>query len=92
MHNEELHKLYSPNAIKVVTSRRNGLGRDCSIHERDENANDILIGKPEMKRTLWRHVHRCLNNVISYLKGAVRFCTGVIWLGVRSIGKLICTL
>jgi hypothetical protein len=34
------------------------MGRICSTHGKDENAYDMLVGKPERKRPLGRPRHR----------------------------------
>jgi hypothetical protein len=39
------------------------MGGACSIHERDENAYNILVVKPERKKPLGRPRHRWEDNI-----------------------------
>jgi hypothetical protein len=55
LHNEELHNLYaSPNAIKVIKSRRMRLAGHVARVGEMRNAYTILVEKPEGKRPLER--------------------------------------
>jgi hypothetical protein len=63
LHYEELHNLYgSPSIIRIIKSRRMRwaglvarMGKKISYR--------ILVGKPEGKRPLGRHIHRLEHNI-----------------------------
>jgi hypothetical protein len=70
LHNKELHNLYiSPNIIRVMKSRRMRWVGHVSRMGETINAYNILVGKPEGKRTLGRSEHRCENNIRLYFRG-----------------------
>jgi hypothetical protein len=58
-HKEELHNLYaSPNIIGMNKSRRMRWAGHIAHMVEVRNAQSILVGKPESKRSLWgpRHI------------------------------------
>jgi hypothetical protein len=60
LHNEELHNIYaSPNIIKIIKSKRMRQMRHVANMGEMINAYKILVRKPEGKRQLGRHRHRC---------------------------------
>jgi hypothetical protein len=63
LHNEELHNLYSsPNAIRMVKSRRmRWTGHVARMGEKTD-AYRILAGKPEGRRSLGRPRRRWVDN------------------------------
>jgi hypothetical protein len=66
LHNEELHNFYSwPSIIRMIKSR---MGRVCSTHGAKRDAWEIMVGKPEGKRSLRRHKRRWKNNIKTDLK------------------------
>jgi hypothetical protein len=70
LHNEELRYLYSsPNIVWLIKSRKMRL---VSINGR--GAYRDLVGKPEGKRPLGRHNHKCQDNtyIKMYLKNWLR--------------------
>jgi hypothetical protein len=54
------------------------MGRTCSTHARDENANIIFDGKPQEKRLLGRHKLRWEDNIKINLRGLG--CEAVDWI------------
>jgi hypothetical protein len=62
LHNEELHNLYLlPSIIRMIKSRRvRWTGQAAQM---GENANRILMGKPEGKRPLGRPRCRWVDNI-----------------------------
>jgi hypothetical protein len=62
LHNEELHNLY-PSQVK-----EDEMGRKCSTNGEKRNANMILVGNPEGKRSLGRTRRRWVNNIKMYLR------------------------
>jgi hypothetical protein len=52
------------------------MGRDVARTVR-ENAYRILVGKPEVKRTLGKPIHRCENNIKIILTEIVLVCFGL---------------
>ena len=50
LHNEELHRLYSPNIVRVIKSRRLRWARHVARMEEGRSAFKILTGKPTGKR------------------------------------------
>jgi hypothetical protein len=67
LHNEELHNLYfSPSKNCIMISRRMGwVGHVARIGKK--TAYGLLVGKPEVKRTLARPRRRWLDNIKIYL-------------------------
>jgi len=67
LHNEELHTV--PKIVRVIKSRRMiWEGRVAHIREM-RNADKILIGKPEAKRSCGRPRHRWKDNMRVDLRG-----------------------
>jgi hypothetical protein len=63
LHNEELHKLYSPlSIIRLIKSRRMRLGRACSTNG-ETNAYRIMVVKPDGNRPLGRSRRRWVDNI-----------------------------
>jgi hypothetical protein len=58
MHNEELHGLYASLNISLIKSRRMRLAGYAARMVEMRNAYDILVGKPEGKRSFGRRRHR----------------------------------
>jgi hypothetical protein len=59
LHNEELHNLYkSPNITQVIKPRRMTWPRHVACMGVMRNGYNILVGKPEGKRSNVRHRHR----------------------------------
>jgi hypothetical protein len=54
------------------------MGRECSTNVEKRNANRILVGKPEGKRTLGRPRCRWVDNI----KMDLRVISGMNWIGV----------
>jgi hypothetical protein len=68
LHNEELRNLYaSPNIIREIKSRRIRRGHVAHTEEM-RNAYNILVGKPERKRSLGRPRSRWEDNTGMYLR------------------------
>lgn len=44
------------------------MGRACSVQEEHENVYEILVGKPEGRRSLGRHRTRWEDNIKMHLK------------------------
>jgi hypothetical protein len=64
LHNEELHNLYfSPNIIRMIKSRRMRWAGHVARMGETRNAYWIVVGKPEVKRSLGRPRRRCLDNI-----------------------------
>jgi hypothetical protein len=47
-----------PNIIRMIKSRRIRMGIACSTHGEKRNAYRILVGKPEQKRPIGRHIRK----------------------------------
>jgi hypothetical protein len=64
LHNEELHNLYSsPNAIRIIKSRRMRWAGHVARMGEKRNSYRILVGKPEEKRPLGRPRRRWADNI-----------------------------
>jgi hypothetical protein len=63
LHNEERHNLYSsPNIIRMIKSRRMRWAWHVTRTEEKSNAHGVLVGKPEVKRSLGKPRRRWLLN------------------------------
>jgi hypothetical protein len=62
LHNEELHKLYSPNIIRMIKSKRMRLAGHVARMGEKRNACRIFVGKPEGKTPLGRPTCRWVDN------------------------------
>jgi hypothetical protein len=59
LHNEKLNALYSsPNIIQVIKSRRMRWAGHVACMGEGRDAYRILVGRPEGRRPLGRHMHR----------------------------------
>jgi hypothetical protein len=59
LHNEELHNLYSsPNIVRMIKLRRKKWAGHLARVGEKSIAYRILVGKPEGKRSLGRHIRR----------------------------------
>jgi hypothetical protein len=68
LHNEELCKLYcSPNIVWLKKQKKMRL-----VLTYGRGAYRDLVGKPEGKRPLGRHNHKCQDNIKMYLKNWLR--------------------
>ena len=64
MSKKELYALYfSPNIIRVVTSRRLRLARHVARMGESRGAYEVLVGKPEGRRPLGRRRRRWEDNI-----------------------------
>jgi hypothetical protein len=78
LHSEELHNLYaSQNISRVTKSRRMRFVGHVARMGEMRNAYNILVGKPEGKRTLGRSRYRWEDKIMN-LKDIV--CEGVDWI------------
>jgi hypothetical protein len=65
LHNEELHDFYaSPNIIRMIKSRRMRCEGHVAWMGEMRNTYNILVGKPEGKRTLGRTKRRRLEWIL----------------------------
>jgi hypothetical protein len=70
LHNEELHNLYSsPKIIIVIRSTKMRWARHVAGLEEKRNAYRILVGKPEVRRSLGRPRRRWMDNIKIDLTG-----------------------
>jgi hypothetical protein len=77
--NEELHSLYSSQSIiRMIRSRRVRWAGHVARKEEKRNANRILVGKPEGKRTLGRQRRRGWTK----LKWILERQNGMVWIGL----------
>jgi hypothetical protein len=59
LNNEELHDLYfSPSTIRIIKARWMRWARHVSRTGEKENANRLLVGKPQRRRPLGRQRRR----------------------------------
>jgi len=64
LHNEELNDLYSsPNTVRVIKSRRMRWAGQVARMGEDRGVYRILVGKPEVRRTLERPRRRWVANI-----------------------------
>jgi hypothetical protein len=64
LHNEELHGLYSsPSIVRVMKARRMRWVGHVACMGEVRGAYNILVGKPEGRRTLGRPRHRWEDNI-----------------------------
>jgi hypothetical protein len=64
LHNEELNDLYSlPNIVRVVKSRRMKWAGHVARMGEDRRVHRVLVGKPEVKRSLGRPRSRWEDNI-----------------------------
>jgi hypothetical protein len=64
LHNEELHDLCSsPSIIRIIKSRRMRWASHVARMGEKRTAYRLLVGKPELKRSLGRPRHRGVNNI-----------------------------
>jgi hypothetical protein len=53
----------SPSIIRMIKSRRMGLGRHVARMGEKRNTYRLLLGKPEGKRPLGRPIRRSVDNI-----------------------------
>jgi hypothetical protein len=64
LRNEELNDLYSlPNIVRGVNWRRMRWEGHVARMGEERGVHRVLVGKPEGKRTLWRHRRRWEDNI-----------------------------
>jgi len=66
------------------------MGRACSTYGERIVAYRISVGKPEGKRPLGRPKHRWEDDIkMDVQEVGWRAWTGLIWLGIRTVGELM---
>jgi hypothetical protein len=81
VHNEELHNLYcSPSIIRIIESKRMRWVGYVARMGAKRNAYKILVGKPEVKRSLGRPRRRWEDNIKMVLREIG--CGGMDWIDV----------
>jgi hypothetical protein len=63
LHNEELNDLYSVPNVRLVNSRRMRWAGHVAHMGEDRVVHRVLLGKPEVKRTLGRSRNRWKDNI-----------------------------
>jgi hypothetical protein len=63
LHNDELHRLYSPNIVRVIKSRRMRWVGHVACMEEGRGTYRVLVGRPKSKIPLGRHRHRWEDNI-----------------------------
>jgi hypothetical protein len=64
LHNEELRDLYSsPSINRIIKSRRMRWAGHMARMGEKRNVYGLLVGKPEVKRPLWRPRHGWIDNI-----------------------------
>ena len=58
LHNEELNDPNSPSIFRVIKPRKIRLARHVARTGERRGVYRVLVGKPELKRQLWRPRHR----------------------------------
>ena len=73
--NEELNDLYpSPNTVRVIKSRRMRWAGHVARMEEGRGMHKVLVGKPDVKRPLWRPRRRLKDNIKMDLQEVGRGC------------------
>jgi hypothetical protein len=89
LHYEQLRNLYSSSStIRMIKSRRMRWERYVA-RMGEMNAYWILVGKPEGKRPLGKPRRRWVDNIKMDLRYDRVVWTGLIWLGIGTIGGLL---
>ena len=81
LHNEEINDLYSsPNIVRVIKSRRIRWAGHVARMGEERGEYRVLVGKPEVKRSLGRPRRRWVDNIRMDLQEVG--CGYVDWTGV----------
>ena len=81
LHNEELNDLYSsPNTVRVIKSRRMRWAGQMARMGEERVVYRILVGKPEVRRTLERPRRRWVDNIRMDLQEVG--CRYMNWIGL----------
>jgi hypothetical protein len=83
----------SPDIIRIIKSRRMGWAGHVTRMGDIRNLYNVLVGKPEVRRSLGRPKRRWKNNITMDLSEMVgKVLSDCIWLRIGASGGLFLTL
>jgi hypothetical protein len=69
---------------------KNKTGRTYGTYGECRGAYNVLVGKPELKRPLGRHRREWKDNIkIDFLEVRWEAWTGLIWLRIGTVGRML---